>query len=156
MTDWGSQVELAKGIATIAHTGQVDKLGAPYIEHPARVAARLSSEAWYVIAAAWLHDVVEDTQYTLEDLRLAGINSTVCSIVETLTHQKGVSNEDYWKAIRSQGWGAKKVKLADIADNTDVRRLSHLDDATALRLMKKYARALTVIVGEVEYAREEK
>lgn len=137
-----SQVEIARAIATIAHRGQVDKAGNPYIEHPARVAARLTAqkESDEVIAAGWLHDVLEDTDLTREDLSAAGVGGHVISYVEGVTRENGETPEDYYEKVQRQ-IGAFRVKLADIADNTDPNRLALLDDPTIARLTRKYAKA---------------
>jgi hypothetical protein len=69
------QVALARGIATAAHLGQVDKIGVPYVQHPRRVAERLPTARGQ--AVAWLHDVIEDTRLDAEDLLAAGVDPDV-------------------------------------------------------------------------------
>ncbi len=145
-----SQIEIARAIATVAHSGQVDKTGAPYIEHPARVAGFVEVDpsskgaiATYV-AAAWLHDVVEDTAVTLDDLNAAGIQGSVITAVQLLTKVPGEPNADYYERIRDNHM-ARTVKLADIRDNLDPRRLAKLDDETIARLVRKYAKALEAL-----------
>lgn len=135
-----SQIEIAKAIAVIVHWGQVDKSGAPYITHPERVAARLDKPRNSEIAAAWLHDVLEDSDLTSENLRAAGIDWTTIATVEKLTRTPDQSPEDYYENIR-ESYSARRIKLADIADNTDPNRLALLDDATIARLVRKYAKA---------------
>lgn len=138
-----NQILLAKTIATVAHLRQVDKNGQPYIGHPARVAARIDPNIptfTIATAAAWLHDVLEDTPITAEDLKACGVEWQVIDTVQALTRQRGQASADYYTAIRRHPI-ALAVKLADIADNTDPNRLALLDDATVLRLTKKYARA---------------
>jgi len=130
------QVVIAKAIATIAHRGQVDKAGVPYIEHPARVVALLESPTNRAVAAAWLHDVLEDTDITAEDLTAAGVSHEVVYDVALLTRTKEQSSEDYYEALR-HARHARHVKLADIADNTNPNRLALLDDATIARLTRK-------------------
>jgi len=141
-----SQVEIAKAIAVIAHLGQVDKSGAPYITHPERVAARLHDPRNSEIAAAWLHDVLEDTDLTSEDLHAAGIDWTTIATVEKLTRTPDQSPEDYYENIRDS-YSARRIKLADIADNTNPNRLALLDDATIARLTRKYAKARLLLGG---------
>lgn len=145
-----SQIEIAKAIATVAHSGQVDKTGAPYIEHPERVARFVEADprsdgtvATYV-AAAWLHDVLEDTAVTADDLHRAGIQGSVVKAVVLLTKVPGEPNADYYERILGNHM-ARTVKLADIRDNLDPRRLAKLDDETIARLVKKYAKALEVL-----------
>lgn len=91
-------------------------------------------------ASGWLHDVLEDTDITSAELRECGVNGLVVEMVEALTRRPGVTPEDYYKGIRGT-WGARTVKLADIADNLNPERLSLLDDATIARLTRKYAKA---------------
>lgn len=87
MDEQKSLVELAKATAVRAHEGQVDKLGAAYIGHPARVAghARALGGSPEAIAAAWLHDVIEDCEVSAEDLRNSGIPETVIETVQLLS-----------------------------------------------------------------------
>lgn len=133
-------VVAARAIATIAHHGQVDKAGNPYIDHPARVAEAVEGNARDV-AVAWLHDVLEDTAVTAEALAAAGMPPSVMADVALLTRKEGQQPEDYYQMIRGTSLGARRVKLADIADNTNVDRLALLDDATIARLTRKYAKA---------------
>lgn len=135
------QIARARAIATYAHSGQIDRVGAPYIGHPARVAARLAGESAHAQAAGWLHDVIEDCGITAVELTEIGVSPAVVRIVELLTRQKGVSDEEYYAAIRQHPI-ARIVKLADIVDNTDPARASLLDDSTRERLRRKYLHAL--------------
>jgi len=140
------QVAIAKAIAWVAHHGQADKSGAAYIGHPARVAQKLveAKSPERVVAAGWLHDVIEDSSLTRDDLFAAGVDWSVINIVEAVTRTKEVSPEDYYSRI-GQSQDATAVKLADIADNTDPERLAVLDDATIARLTRKYAKARALI-----------
>ncbi|MEA5456743.1 HD domain-containing protein [Sinomonas sp. JGH33] len=137
-------VALADGIAARAHQGQVDKAGAPYIEHPRRVTRRLL-ELWphapaEAQAAALLHDVVEDTPVTIAQLRSAGFPDAVLTAVDAVTKRAGESTEEYFARIRSDAL-APWVKAADLADNTDPVRLGRLPEETRARLEAKYAKA---------------
>lgn len=134
-------VTTAERIARKAHAGQQDKVGAGYIEHPARVADRVRqySETPQSAAAAWLHDVLEDTPVTAEDLREAGIPDDVIIAVELLTKRKGQSLEDYCAGVRENPI-ALAVKQADVDDNTDPARTAQLPEETRERLAAKYAR----------------
>lgn len=151
-------IAAARVAATIAHAGQTDKSGQPYIGHPERVAELVGyrwsqdghgSKAHY-IAAAWLHDVVEDTNVGFNDLRDMGFTAPVVAAVKLLTRPEEERYEgQYYQNIKTDatyghdGAGiALLVKLADVADNTDPRRLAKLDEKTQLRLIKKYANAL--------------
>lgn len=130
--------ERAAAIAYQAHAGQVDKAGLEYITHPQRVASRVSTDTER--AVAWLHDVVEDTGVTLDDLRVH-FDSDIVSAVDALTHRPHEPRVDYYSRVAVNPL-ARTVKLADIADNTDPVRLADLDAATRARLTEKYAKAL--------------
>lgn len=132
----------ARAIAYVAHRGQVDKAGAVYIDHPRRVAERLTDPSQ--VAAAWLHDVIEDCGITAGDLRDAGIPDHVVEAVVLLTRTDGQPSEDYYAGIRANPV-ALAVKLADIADNTDEDRLRQLPPETQERLRRKYAAALAAL-----------
>jgi len=136
-------VAMAEQIATEKHAGATDQAGAPYIDHPRRVAARVKSLGGsdHQVAAAWLHDVIEDTDTTAADLLAAGIPAETVDMVIAVTKQDGEPVEQYIKRIVSTP-GALLVKRADLADNTDpdrVAALQRLDPAKALRLKSKYA-----------------
>ncbi|MCL2470372.1 MAG: HD domain-containing protein [Propionibacteriaceae bacterium] len=133
--------ELARSLASAAHGLQKDKAGLAYIDHPRRVAERLAGqgEAPEVVAAGWLHDVLEDTTVTAEDLASAGIPDHVVAAVEALTKRAGESLEAYTARVKASPIGVV-VKRADIADNTDPARLAILDAATRNRLIAKYSR----------------
>lgn len=138
-------VELATKIAHDAHAGQVDKAGAPYIGHPARVAATAreraaESQADLVEAAAWLHDVVEDTDITLDDLTRLGVPEQVVAAVDALTRRSVEAPDAYYARVAADPV-ALVVKFADLADNADPERLALLDDKTRARLRAKYDHA---------------
>jgi (p)ppGpp synthase/HD superfamily hydrolase len=134
-------------VAMYAHMGQVDKAGRPYILHPMRVAHRVAmgGGSFHQVTAAWLHDVVEDTHVTLEDLagmvQFNHFYEHALKIIQVLTHEKNEPYSDYIARILTVP-GAKAVKRADILDNMDLGRLSCLDTETAARLWKKYDKAL--------------
>lgn len=132
-------------LAYNAHRGQTDKSGVPYILHPARVAADFSDEA--EACAAWLHDVVEDTAYTIDDIRLAGFGEAICNAVKTLTHDKQIPYADYVKRIAKDPI-ARAVKLADLQDNMDTSRLPVLDEEAERRLAK-YRAAYAYLTGDM-------
>lgn len=141
-------VTTARDIATTAHRGQVDKAGAPYIGHPARVAGHAAAAGGdeRVVAAAWLHDVVEDTGVTPDDLCTAGIPDDVVAAVVALSKVPGQSVEDYVAAVNRDPI-ARAVKVADLADNTDPERLAQLDEDTRERLVAKYARTRSLLAA---------
>ena len=138
-----SQESIARAIAERAHAGQVDKAGKPYIGHPAHVA--VSVEGDKAKAVAWLHDVVEDTPMTFDDLRAAGIDDEVLAALELLTHDKTVPYMEYVAAIRENDL-ARTVQLADLAHNSDLSRLPEVTDAD-LQRVEKYRQAMGLLRG---------
>jgi (p)ppGpp synthase/HD superfamily hydrolase len=136
-----AQVSLARGISFVAHRGRLDKSGLPYVDHPGRVAERFDIVAEHVeAAAAWLHDVLEDTPITAQELLEAGILPEIVDVVRLLTRTPDVSPDEYYARIRSHP-SALAVKLADIDDNTAPWRLRRLSYGTQVRLAEKYAYA---------------
>lgn len=132
--------DLAERVARQAHEGQVDKSGQPYIGHPQRVADRVQGDV--PKAVAWLHDVIEDTDLTKDDLLTKiGFPREIVDAVVALTHLPNEPNMMYWGRVRANQV-ARVVKRADIADNTDPARLAALDPATRERLTRKYTQAL--------------
>ncbi len=127
----------AIAIAAQAHQEQRDKAGAPYILHPLRLMLRMHSETEMMVAI--LHDVVEDTDWTLDKLRQAGFAEEVVQAVECLTHRDHETYEEFIARVRTNAI-ASKVKLADLEDNMDMRRLSALTEQDTQRL-RKYHRA---------------
>lgn len=134
----------AVAIAAEAHKDQVDKNGVPYLLHPLRVMMRMGSlEA---MTAAVLHDVVEDSAWTLEALRAEGFSETVLEAVDRLTKREGESYEAFIE--RAMGHAlARLVKRADLEDNMDVRRIRDLSERDWERL-KKYHRAWKALGSE--------
>ena len=132
--------------ATRAHEGQKDKIGEPYIFHPFRVMSLLCDEASRM--AAVLHDVVEDTPWTLEDLRGLGLRRDVLEAVDLLTKRPGVQYEEYLgKIVKSDI--ALRVKIADLRDNMSPARLYKLPHETRERLTRKYIDALHFLEGYI-------
>lgn len=148
--------ELALALAEYAHTGQTDKAGHDYIEHPIGVAAILvglpeyarldEDEQGVALEAAFLHDVLEDTPLTSKDLRDAGIGERTIQVVELLTHKLGEPRKQYIARIMTDVI-ATAVKIADIMHNTLPIRLAKLDPATRARLEKKYTDDLAQLRG---------
>jgi (p)ppGpp synthase/HD superfamily hydrolase len=124
---------IAKRIATQAHQGQVDKAGQPYIWHPEFVASQVTGDE--AKAVAWLHDVIEDTPITFDDLRAEGLSETVIEAVTALTKREDESYEMYLGRVAANPI-AKAVKLADLKHNMDTSRLSIIDDKARARLEK--------------------
>lgn len=123
----------AIAIAAQAHQTQKDKSGEPYILHPIRVMLRLHSEVDMTVAI--LHDVVEDTDWTIEQLRAEGFAEEVLQAVECLTHRKNETYDKFLARIESNAI-ARRVKLADLEDNMDVRRLNALTEKDLKRLQR--------------------
>jgi (p)ppGpp synthase/HD superfamily hydrolase len=136
----------ADRLAERAHAGQVDKAGAPYIGHPRRVADRVRRHGGDVAqqAAALLHDVLEDSPVTVDDLRAAGVPDAVVTAVVALTRRRDEAHEDAVARAAADPVAAL-VKRCDVEDNTDPDRLARLDAGTRARLEAKYARALEVL-----------
>jgi len=127
-------IELAKQ----HHEGQTDKAGKPYIEHPLRVMNQVESEEEKIVAV--LHDIVEDTDISLDDLRNEGFSEKVVSAVECLTKQDGENYDSYIERISFNPL-AVKIKLADLEDNRDLTRLPEVTDKDLERI-EKYDKAL--------------
>jgi (p)ppGpp synthase/HD superfamily hydrolase len=136
-----STLERAIVIAAEAHAGQVDKAGAPYILHVLRVMLRLSGQAERI--AGVLHDTLEDTPWTVEQLRAQGFAEEILVAIQALTKAPG---EDYEAFVRRAGQNtiARRVKLADLADNSDLGRLPN-PSAADLERIAKYQRAIALL-----------
>lgn len=135
-------VSRAQALARRAHAGQRDKSGKPYVDHPARVAARVVNNP-EAAAVAWLHDVLEDTEISSEDIA-ASFPANIVAAVVALTKTSAEPLADYYARVRANPL-ALQVKLADIADNIDPARTALLEDATRVRLEAKYAAALRAL-----------
>jgi (p)ppGpp synthase/HD superfamily hydrolase len=130
-------LEKAIGIAVEAHRGKQDRYGAPYILHPLRVMGRVSTPEEKTVAV--LHDVVEDTRWTFEDLQTEGFPSRIVEALKCLTKRDGEEYEDFVKHSAGNPL-ARTVKLADLEDNMDVLRMPHVGDEEKEKL-QKYLRA---------------
>ncbi len=128
-----ANLERALQIAVAAHAGQQDKNGAPYIFHPLRVMTRCTMPNARIVAL--LHDVVEDTDVTLEQLEAEGFSAEVLATLRLVTHHPDVSYDDYITLILTDRT-AIEVKMADLEDNSDIRRLQTVDEKTMERLNK--------------------
>lgn len=140
MTD---MVALARDVANRAHEGQTDKVGRPYIEHPAAVAARLSTVDERVVG--WLHDVVEDTDITLAELREMGFTTEQVLAVDAMTKRRGEPLTDSMARVMADPL-APRVKRADVSHNADPARLALVpEEATRARLQAKYERTAELL-----------
>ena len=124
-----------------AHKEQTDKSGIPYVFHPIHLAEQMGDEDTAVVAL--LHDVVEDTDYTLEDLRAMGFNQNVIEAIRLMTHAEGVPYLDYVAKIKENPI-ARAVKLADLAHNSDLTRLDTVDEKAMARV-QKYTQAIRLL-----------
>ena len=120
-------------IAAQAHQGQKDRYGVNYILHPLRVMLRFESETEMIVAI--LHDVIEKTEWTLEKLREQGFNDTVLKAVNLLTRQDEQPYMEYIEKLRGNRI-ARKVKIADIEDNMNPRRMGTLSDENLEKLAR--------------------
>ena len=118
--------------------GQSDRFGMPYVFHPFHLAEQMADEATTVVAL--LHDVVEDTELTFEDLEKQGFNDEIIKALMLLTHEKSVPYMEYVGEIKKNKI-ATKVKLADLKHNSDLSRLSVIDEKT-LERKAKYEKAI--------------
>lgn len=134
-------VRRALQIATQAHRGQVDKGGKPYLNHVLAVAQQMTTEETTV--AALLHDVVEDTPWTLADLAQAGVPPQVLEALALLTHQKEIPYLKYVQALAANPI-ARAVKRADLRHNSDLNRLPQVTERDLARV-EKYRQALALL-----------
>ena len=133
----------AMRIAFDAHNDQVDKTGLPYIFHPFHIAEQMTDEI--SVCTALLHDVVEDSPLTFDDLTKQGISLAVTETLKLLTHEDSEPYMDYIKGIKESGnqW-AVDVKLADLRHNSDISRLDCVDEKTISRI-RKYKEAINIL-----------
>jgi (p)ppGpp synthase/HD superfamily hydrolase len=132
-------LKLAIEIAAKAHAGQYDKQEQPYIQHPIAVMWAVEAFGDEAKMVAVLHDVVEDTSVTLDDLRQQGIPEVVVVAVDAISKRKGESYETYLSRVQENDL-AFKVKVEDIKHN--LSRMKGLPPREVEYLTKKYARAL--------------
>ena len=138
-------LEKAIDIALKVHSGQTDKYGQPYILHPLHVMMQMDSEVERVTAV--LHDVVEDSHTTLDDLRNEGFPDAVVTAVGLLTHDKEVLDYEAYVRKLKPNPIARKVKLADLNHNMDIRRMDTVREEDAQRL-EKYRAAWELLTSE--------
>ena len=124
-----------------AHKNQTDKSGIPYVFHPIHLAEQMKDEDTTVVAL--LHDVVEDTDYTLDDLAAMGFSRNIIEALNLMTHRTGVPYMDYVAKIKANPI-ARAVKLADLAHNSDLTRLDTVDEKARARV-EKYAQAIRLL-----------
>ncbi len=124
-----------------AHKEQLDKSGLPYVFHPFHLAEQMDTEE--TVTVALLHDVAEDTDITVDDIAAMGFPQSVTDALRLLKHEEGVPYLKYVERL-AQDPIARKVKLADLAHNSDLTRLDSID-AAALACVEKYRKAMELL-----------
>ncbi len=140
-----SMVDLALSIARQAHEGQLDKAGVDYIEHPIYVVSQVDTEEEKAVAL--LHDVIEDSSVTAEELLNAGLPETVVTAIQILSKKKGQDYQTYLENVKSNPL-ARVIKLADLKHNSDLSRLPSISAKDRERL-KKYKKAMDFLSSEL-------
>ena len=135
----------AMRIAFEAHKGQADKNGMPYIYHPIHLAEQMSDEV--ATCVALLHDVIEDTDMTFEQMEAAGFTPEIIAALRVMTHDENVPYMDYVAEIKKNAI-ATKVKLADLKHNSDLTRLDYVDETAMIRV-EKYKKAIDLLTSNL-------
>ncbi|MFL0797999.1 MAG: GTP pyrophosphokinase [Cellvibrionaceae bacterium] len=138
-----SDLEKAISIAVTAHNGQYDKAGEPYVLHPLRLMFKFQDKNEMIVAV--LHDVIEDSQVSLDDLKDHGFSKIIIDAVECLSRHINESYEDFIVRVYGNPL-AKKVKVEDIKDNLSVYRLREITKKDLVRI-EKYHDALRFLLG---------
>jgi (p)ppGpp synthase/HD superfamily hydrolase len=138
-----SVLEKAIALACRVHAGQVDKSGAPYILHPLRLMLRFTDESSRIVSV--LHDVVEDGDVTLDDLRRLELPEAVVVAIDCLSKRPSESYEEFIRRLSSNEL-ARRVKIEDIKDNLDLTRLDKLTDADLTRTAKYHAALQSLLI----------
>lgn len=124
-----------------AHKNQIDKSGMPYVYHPFHLAEQMKDEQTTIVAL--LHDVVEDADYTIDDLSSMGFSDEIIEAISLMTHDKNTPYMDYVAQIAKNPI-AKAVKLADLKHNSDLTRLEAVTDKD-LKRVEKYKKAIVLL-----------
>jgi len=133
-----STLDKAIMIASEAHAGQLDKSGQRYILHPMRLMQKFVREEERIVAV--LHDVVEDSNVSLNDLKTYGFAKSIIDAIDCLSKRNNESYDGFIARI-SSNYLAKKIKIEDLKDNLDLTRLTSITDSDLVRI-KKYHKAL--------------
>ncbi len=136
-----SKTKMALKLCFEAHKDQTDKSGMPYVFHPFHLAEQMKTEETTIVAL--LHDVVEDADYTLDDISKMGFGGAVITALALLTHDDADEYMDYVSRIKDNSI-AKEVKLADLRHNSDLTRLDFVDEK-AQRRREKYLKAIALL-----------
>lgn len=135
------KTKMALKLCFEAHKNQTGKSGIPYVFHPFHLAEQMKDEATTI--AALLHDVIEDTDYTMADLEKMGFPADVLEALELLTHNDDTPYMEFVAKIKDNPI-AKAVKLADLEHNSDLSRLDVVDEK-ALKRREKYRQAFCLL-----------
>ena len=135
------KIKKALEIAFDAHKDQVDKAGLPYIYHPFYLATQMETEDSIIVAL--LHDVVEDSHYTFEQIESYAFSASIMAALRLLTHEDSEDYIAYIHRVKANEL-ARIVKLADLKHNSDESRLSHIDDKVRERL-NRYAESIKIL-----------
>ena len=141
---YSEAVKKAMVVSYGLHSGMFDRGGFPYFAHPLHVAEQMTTEDSTV--AALLHDVVEDTDFTLDDLARLGFKKEVLDALALLTHDPDVPYLEYVAKLKSNRI-AREVKLADLRHNSDISRLPKVT-AADLKRLEKYKKAIALLEGD--------
>jgi len=131
-------IEDAILFATEVHRGQVDKAGNPYILHPIRVMMRMTSPEARIVAI--LHDTIEDSDHTLDDLRELGYDEPIIAAVDAISRREDESYEEFIQRLKPNPL-ARRVKLGDLLDNMDLRRANPVVAEKDAERLARYQRA---------------
>ena len=136
-----AKTKMALKLCFEAHKEQTDKSGMPYVFHHFHLAEQMNTEETTIVAL--LHDLVEDTDYTIENLIAMGFDKAVTDAIALMTHADHVDYMDYVRMIKENPI-AKAVKLADLRHNSDLTRLDVVDEK-ALTRREKYLKAIELL-----------
>lgn len=132
------QIEIAYKIAKKAHKGQIDRAGVDYIKHPETVANFVTTDEEKIVA--YLHDVIEDTNVTLKELKTYGFSEVILEAIDIITKKKGQTYQNYLELVKTNEL-ARIVKLADLRHNSDLSRLKEINPIDIKR-REKYLSAI--------------
>jgi (p)ppGpp synthase/HD superfamily hydrolase len=141
-----SMLERAVAIASEAHIGQIDKAGAPYLLHPLRLMFQMETTEDRIVAV--LHDVVEDSDWSLECLRREGFSQVVIEAVDSVTRRNSETYEEFVLGAAQNPTG-RRVKLADLRDNCDLNRIANPTEKDLERIAK-YKNATMLLEGKAQ------
>ncbi|MEG3850136.1 GTP pyrophosphokinase [Microcoleus sp. herbarium19] len=145
-SEYESLLERAIAIAAKAHEGQVDKAGYPYLAHPLFVMENVNSLQEKIVAV--LHDAVEDSELTFDELRSAGFPEVIVLAIAAITKIEGEADAAYLERVIGNAI-ALRVKIADVTHNLDIRRIANPTEADFQRIAK-YKKVLSQLRGALK------